>query len=129
MIYSFAITTLNRTPKEDKQETKLELTKGIIHQVDFMFPAGCAGLAHIVIYRGANQIWPTNAIESFHTDDETITFSEYYRVETDPYMLSAYTWNLDRSYGHTIFFRVGILQESEIRGVWIPWSEEVIMSP
>ena len=126
MIYSFAITTPANTPFSNMQRTELKLTAGIIHQIDIVFPTGCAGLAYIAINDGLHQLWPTNPEEFFHTDGETISFEEFYRLNRDPYILTAYTYNLDDTYPHTIIVRFGILKQSEIQGIWLPWSEEVL---
>jgi len=126
MIYSFAISTPANTPKATPVETNLKLTAGIIHQIDILFPTGCAGLAYIAINDGLHQVWPTNPDESFHTDGETISFKEFYELKSSPHILTVFSYNLDDTYDHDIIVRLGILKESEIKGVWLPWSEETI---
>jgi len=124
MVYSFAITTPANTPQASKKKTDLKLTLGIIHQLDIVFPTGCAGLAYIAINHGLHQVWPTNPEEYFHTDGETITFKEFYELTTEPYILSVYTYNLDDTHSHTVIVRLGILKKSELQGLWLPWHEE-----
>jgi len=126
MIYSFSITTPANTPAANRQKTELKLTTGVIHQIDFVFPPGCAGLAFISVNDGLHQVWPTNPSQKFHTDGETISFEEFYKLIREPFILDAFTYNLDDTYDHEIIVRVGILKESEIQGVWLPWSEETI---
>lgn len=126
MIYSFAISTDANTAKADEKITKLKLTAGIIHQLDIVFPAGCAGLAYIALFHGLHQVWPTNPDEYFHTDGETLSFKEFFQLPTEPYVIEAKTYNLDDTYNHAIIIRLGMLKQSEIQGVWLPWSEEVI---
>jgi len=126
MIYSHDISTPKNKEKADEQITELKLTAGIIHQVDIVFPSGCAGLASIALFHGLHQLWPTNPEEYFHTDGETISFKEFYRLTTEPYIIEAKTYNLDTAHAHSIIVRIGLLKQSEIQGVWLPWSEEVI---
>jgi len=126
MIYSFAITTPANTPEDSKQKTDIKLTSGIIHQLDIVFPAGCAGLMHIAVNNGLHQLWPTNSQEYFHTDGEAISFKEFYKLKEDQNMLTVYSYNIDDTYDHTVIFRLGVLKQSEIQGTWLPWSEEVI---
>jgi hypothetical protein len=124
MIFSFAINTPANTSKESKRKQELKLTRGIIHQVDILFPSGCAGLAHIAINDALHQVWPTNPEEDFYTDGEKISSKEFYNLRREPFMLNAFTWNEDDTFPHSIIVRLSVLQKSEIQGVWIPWEEE-----
>lgn len=124
MIYSFSITTPKSTVEANKAKTELKLTGGIIHQVDILFPTGCMGYAYIAINDGLHQLWPTNPDEYFHTDGETISFEEFYDLKYGPHVLTAYTYNLDEKYPHTIIVRLGVLRMGELKGVWFPWSGE-----
>lgn len=126
MVYSFAIDTPANTPEANKKKTDIKLTLGVIHQIDFVFPPGCAGLAYLAVNNGLHQIWPTNPGEYFHTDGETISFKEFYELKNDPHILSVYSYNLDDTYDHVVVVRLGVLKKTEIQGVWLPWSEEVI---
>ncbi len=126
MIYSFSITTPANTPESSRKKTEVFLTKGIIHQVDFVFPRGSAGLLYLALASGLHQLWPTNPEEYFHTDGETISFKEFYEVKEKPMALQIYTYNLDDAYEHTVVVRIGLLKRGQIQGVWLPWSEEVI---
>jgi len=45
VIYSWDLTTPANTPEGAPKEWILEMAHGVIHQVNIIFPAGCAGLA------------------------------------------------------------------------------------
>jgi len=109
MIYSFDISTPANTPDTDIQKTDLKLTRGVIHQLDIVFPTGCAGLLYVAINLGLFQIWPTNPDEYFHTDGETISFREHFELIFEPYILTVHTYNLDEEYSHSVIIRLGIL--------------------
>ena len=126
MIYSFAISTLKSITEADRVKTDLKLTAGIIHQIDILFPTGCAGLLYVAISHGLHQLWPTNDKEYFHTDGESISFKEFYELASAENVLSAYTYNLDDTYSHSVIIRLGILKKSELQGLWLPWTEESI---
>jgi len=126
MIYAFEITTSANTAQVNEDETKLFLTAGVVHQLDILFPTGCAGLAYIKIHHGGHQLWPLNVNTYFHTDGETISFKEFYHLKTAPFELMAYTYNLDDTYDHTVYIRIGVLKQSEVQGIWLPWSDEEI---
>ncbi len=125
MIYSFAISTSANTALANRQKTELKLTAGIIHQLDIVFPTGCAGLLYVAINHGLHQIWPTNPGEYFHTDGETLSFKEFYELATSPFFLSVYTYNLDDTYAHSAIIRLGLLKRDAIQGIYLPWSGEV----
>ena len=114
MIYSFAISTPANTAKADRQSTNLKLTQGVIHQVDFVFPTGCAGLLYAAVNYGLHQVWPTNPDEYFHTDGETISFREHYELVFVPFIMSVSTYNLDDTYAHSVIIRLGILPRKYI---------------
>jgi hypothetical protein len=125
MIYSFAVSTPANTLEANRRKTPLKLTAGIIHQLDIVFPTGCAGFLYVALNNGLHQLWPTDNGEYFHTDGETISFKEFYKLNEAPFVLDVFTYNIDDTYAHSAIIRLGILQQSEIQGLWLPWSEEV----
>ena len=70
------------------------------------FPAGHLGLTHIRISEGLHQAWPSNEGADFSTSDEIINWAEEYPLDTAPFTLTAYAWNFDDTYPHTITVRV-----------------------
>lgn len=109
MIYSFSVSTLANTAEADRKKTELPLTQGVIHQIDVVFPTGCAGLLYAALNYGLFQVWPYNTGEYFHTDGETISFREHWELLFPPWELSLYTYNLDTVYSHSVIIRLGIL--------------------
>jgi hypothetical protein len=125
MIFSYAISTPANTLAAAKQKTDLKLTAGTIHQIDIVFPTGCAGLLYVAINFGLSQLWPTNTGEYFHTDGETISFKEFFDLPSYNNDLVVYTYNLDETYEHQVIVRLGFLKRSQLQGLWLPWSGEV----
>lgn len=106
MFYVFAITTPANTAATAKLKTTLQLTRGKITQVQVHFPSGQIGLTHIALNSRLHQFLPTNAEANFSSSGETIPIAEDFALDTPPYQLEAYTWNLDDTYEHTITVRV-----------------------
>jgi len=127
VIYRFSISTPKNTPFINRKRTELRLTAGIINQVNFTFPPGCAGLLHLTINHGLYQIWPTNPEESFATDGETISFEEFYELKTEPFTLVAFTWNEDDTYDHTVIVRIGLLPRTVFPPWQVGWQREVLV--
>ena len=125
MISNFAVTTPKDTSKDTPEITLIKLPVGIVYEVNFVFPSGCAGLVGCAVEHEGHRIWPTLSDEFFYADDEIIDFTEHYEVREGHQDFKLLTYNEDDTYDHTIVFRFGILRKSEIEGVWLPWTEEV----
>jgi len=121
MYFDYAITVPAGTALTDPLITRLELTYGIITDLDIAFPPGCAALVHVAIYRFNHQLWPSNPEASFAWDNFTIRITgESYPLTTPPFHLAAHTWSLDNAFDHTITLRVGIHPPEPHRaGTWI----------
>ena len=117
MIYRFGITTTTNYTKASPKKTILPLTRGVIHQLDVVFPPGPSGKLHVAINDALHQVWPTNPDESFASDRDSISFKEHYELEAEPYELQAYTWLEDAIYPHLAIIRIGILP----RKILTPW--------
>jgi len=126
MISRFSLSIPANTSSSSPKTLDIELPVGVIHKLDILFPPGCCGLVGVAIFQGIHLIWPSYSDEWFSTDGETITFEEFYEVRRGLTTFTLKGYNTDDTYSHTIVFRFGILKKSEIQGVWIPWSEEVI---
>jgi hypothetical protein len=106
MIFVFPITTVANTLEASKQKTILQLPRGHITGMQVHFPSGHIGLTHIQLARGLHQLFPTNPEANFSSSGEAIVWKEDIKLDTPPYQLEAYTWNLDDTYDHTITVRV-----------------------
>jgi hypothetical protein len=106
MLYSFPVGIGVFTDKVDAYHVPLEMTAGKITRVMVQFPAGHLGLTHLIILDGLHQLWPSNEGEDFSTSDETITWLEDYDLTEPPYTLTAWGWNEDDTYDHTITVRI-----------------------
>jgi len=117
MIYRFGITTTTAYTKENPLITPLLLTRGVVHQLDVVFPPGPRGTLHLTINDALHQVWPTNPDEEFASDADKISYREHYELEAEPYDLQAYTWLEDATYQHSCIVRIGILP----RRILTPW--------
>lgn len=108
MIYRWKITTDANTLATSKKETILEVTRGKVYKVEFKFPPGPMGYLHVQVFRALHQVWPYNTGEDFSTDGETISFNDTHWILEPPYQFEAFTWNLDDTYNHDLFIRIGI---------------------
>jgi len=116
MIFDFTIKT-TKSPAYSADaplETELQLKPGIIHKLDVRFRSGCASLVSLKILQGIYQIWPSNPLGMFVSDNEVISFREFFNMFDSPYKLHALTWNDDDTYDHSINLRFGILESWQL---------------
>lgn len=123
MIYRKSITTAANTAEADKQAATFKICKGIIHQIDIVFPPGCGGKLHLAINHGLHQVWPINPDENFASSGETISFEEYIEVNYEPFELTVYTWNLSTTYSHEVIIRLGVKRPGETIPMSLYWEE------
>lgn len=109
MFYDFHIKTPKDTDADNKQRTPLRIAKGKIVQVSIMFPPGSIGLLYLRIFRGLNQLYPWNTDGYFQTSGESINYIDDYAIDTEPFELTAVTWNLDDTYEHGVHLRLNII--------------------
>jgi len=115
MIFIYDITIPPNTPKGKPITLEAPLPRGVIHKVDIHFPKGCVGLVGVKVTRSGMPIYPSNMGEWFITDDETITFPEYYEITKSEPPFVIYAYNEDQTYSHTITFRFGVLPKEVVR--------------
>ena len=108
-IHVFDVTIPANTPKGNEIVVNAPLPKGVIHKIDIHFPPGPAGLVGVRIERSGKPIYPSNPAEWFVSDNETISFNEYYVIEHMDPPFELHCYNEDDAYDHTITFRFGIL--------------------
>jgi len=97
-----------------------KIARGLIYRVEFQFPAGCAGLAHLRIYDGGHQLWPSSLGKDFHVDGPVIAFDDLYFKLAAPYELVAWGYNTDDTYNHTIYIRIGLAETDAFMASFLP---------
>jgi len=109
MIFVHTISTPANTTQEDPQETILDLGHGIIHRVDVGFPPGALGQAHVAIDRDGRQLYPSNPQGNWAWDNLFQQFPDFFSLESEPFAVTARTWNDDTSFAHGITLQFLIL--------------------
>lgn len=120
MIYSHKITIAASKPASDPQHDVLKVTKGFVYKVEVHFPPGCAGLAHIAIFDGGFQCWPSTTGDSFNTDGYCISFDDSYLKLVAPYQFDIYGYNEDDTWPHTIQVRIGMVSSDLFIARFLP---------
>lgn len=115
MIYDFNISTPASTSFAGRKLTVINISKGILHQLEIVFPPGPRGLLHVTINNALHQVWPTNPDGNFSNDNESLVFRENYEIKDSDKTLYANTWNEDTLYDHIVIVRIGIVEKKSWR--------------
>lgn len=62
-------------------DLKLDLTAGVIHQVDVLFQDGCNHLVEVRISQGGAQLWPSNRDAALKGNATVVSFREFYELK------------------------------------------------
>ncbi len=108
MIFAFAVTTPPRTSKDNEMYTELPLTRGVVKEIEILFPPGCSGLVGCRFFRYAVQVLPSNFPSWFVSDSETVKCEMEIDCMAEPYNLVVGTYNEDDTYEHTLYIRVKV---------------------
>jgi hypothetical protein len=106
VIFVFPITIPANTPQTNPIITTLQLTAGTITDMEIQVPSGVVALAHIQLRVGLHQLFPSNPEADFATSNETIDWTEDIAMDQPPYQMTAWGWNTDTSFPHTLTVRV-----------------------
>lgn len=109
MFYSFDLEIPKNTPERAPEELEVNLTWGVITEVEIRFPPQVRGLAKVKILEHRHQLWPTNLDEWFYGNDETIKWDEYHELFEMPALFTLLGYNDDDTYPHTPIIRFEIL--------------------
>ena len=120
MIYTIDFTIPKNTSKSSPKHTPLIISRGLVYRVEFQFPAGCAGLAGVIVSDGSFQIWPSSLGQWFHTDNHVIAFDDMYLKYNAPFQFDFWGYNEDETYPHTIYCRIGIADKEIFQARYLP---------
>lgn len=101
----YVSTPAGRT-EADPLVSRIELTRGRLAGGCIYFPAGPAGVLHVLARIGIHQILPFNTGENIRLDDCVFPFTLGIDLAEPPYYIDVVTWNDSSSYAHamTILF-------------------------
>jgi len=120
MIYTIDFTIPKNTPENSPHHDRLIVTRGLVYRVEFQFPAGCAGLVGILVSDGGFQVWPSTLGNWFITDNFVIAFDDMYLKYSDPFQFDFWGYNLDDTYEHTVYGRIGLSDKEIFQARYLP---------
>lgn len=124
MFYVFSYTPSASDTEADPHELEMQLTAGVIHQVDVLFQDGCDHEEFVQIMQEGYQLWPTNRGEKIRGNATVVSFREFYELHYGNSLLTANIWTTLSADFKEIIIQIGVLPKKVIQ----PLSFEELMA-
>lgn len=111
MFYTFSYTPGPGDTEDSPHELKMQLSGGIIHQVDVLFQDGCYHQEYVQIYQDNFQLWPSNRGEKLRGNAVVISFREFFKIPKGDTILTAKIWSDLTADNKEIVINIGVLPE------------------
>jgi len=115
VLFEYRLTVPINTPEADAEPLECPLSAGTVTRVDVQFPAGCAGMVHVSIWRSDHQVWPVNLDGDIAGEDAIISWPKSYDLDDEPFGFEVRGWSPGTTYPHVITFRFALLSLEESR--------------
>lgn len=115
MFYTFSYTPDADDTAASPHKLKMQLTAGVIHQVDVLFQNGCGHEEFVQIFDDAVQIWPSNRGEKLRGNATVISFREFYELEPGHNDLTAVFWTTLPDGFKEVIINIGLLPKRIIQ--------------
>lgn len=109
MFYAFSYTPDAGDTETNPHELKLQLTAGVIHQVDVLFQDGCNHEEFVQVFDDNFQLWPMNRGEKLRGNATVISFREFYELEPGNTTLTLKCWTTLASDFKEVMVQIGML--------------------
>lgn len=109
MFFEAHITVPASTTQATPQETRIKLTKGVIHEIELAPWGAAVDILHCSIRRAVHQIFPTNPDAPVSFSGQKIEGRVYHPIDEDPLEVQVYSWNDSTLYAHSFTIRLWLL--------------------
>lgn len=115
MFYAFSYTPSASDTANDPYVIDMQLTTGIIHQVDVLFQSGSNHKIFVQIFHGNHQAWPSNRGEKLRGDATVVSFREFYELSPGNSRLQAKIWTTLTTDFKEIIIQIGVLPKAVLQ--------------
>jgi hypothetical protein len=112
MFYSWPVVVAAGNVEANPTTIKMDLSSGVIHQVDIMFPDTADHDVRVQVFDAALQLWPSNRGGTVRGDAAVISFRDYYELNKANNTLIAKAWLTNAAKACTIWINIGILPKA-----------------
>ena len=92
MFYTFSYTPVITDTAAAPHELEIQLTSGVVHQVDVLFQNGCNHKEFVQIFNDNHQLWPSNRGEKLRGNATIVSFREFLELTKGNTKLTAKIW-------------------------------------
>lgn len=124
MFYVFSYTPSASDTEADPHELQMQLTAGVVHQVDVLFQDGCAHKEFVQMFNDNFQLWPSNRGEKLRGNATVVSFREFYELVPGNSILTAKIWTTLTADFKELIIQIGLLPKKVIQ----PMSFEGLLS-
>mgnify|MGYP001610966685 CR=1 FL=1 len=115
MFYVFSYTPSASDTAASPHIIDMQLSAGVIHQVDVLFQSGCDHKTFIQIFDGNFQVWPTNRGEKMRGDATVISFREFYEMLPGDARLKGHIWTTLETGFKEVILQIGVLKKGTLQ--------------
>ena len=115
MFYAFSYTPDAGDTEANPHELKMQLTAGVVHQVDVLFQSGCNHEEFVRINDDNFQLWPLNRGEKLRGNATVISFREFYELAPGNSILTAKIWTTLSADFKEVIIQIGLLPKRVIQ--------------
>jgi len=115
MFYSFEVAVAAGNTVSNKKQLEMEMSAGVIHQVDVLFPDTADHNIRVQIFDRNLQMWPSNRNATIRGDATVVSFRDFYEMKASNNILTAKAWWADTQTACTVFVHIGVLPRSVLQ--------------
>lgn len=115
MFYVFSYTPTIDDTEADPHKIEMQLTAGIIHQVDVLFQKDCGHEIFVQIFSDNMQIWPSNRGEKLRGDATIVSFRDFYEIKPGNTELTLKVWTTLSADFKEIIVQLGLLPKQVLQ--------------
>jgi len=123
MFYSINKIITSGSTEADPITEKLEVSAGVIHQVDLIFPAASSREVYAQVFCGSYQFIPVNLFEAVRGDDMVISTREFYELTSSTNIIMLKAWNTGDDDTLLLGLNIGVLPKKILQ----PFSFEELL--
>lgn len=112
MFFVFSYTPSASDTAANPKKLSMQLTRGVIHQVDILFQDGCNHSEFVRVFLGDHQLWPSNRDEKMRGNATVVSFREFYELNKGETLLEARIWTTLTTGFKEILIQIGVLPKA-----------------
>lgn len=115
MFYSWPITVAAENTASNKKKIDMDMSAGVVHQVDILFPDDCDHNIRVQVFDASFQLWPSNRGATIRGDATVISFRDFFEMKSANNTLTGFAWWEGTSTEQTIWIQIGVLPRAVLQ--------------